>query len=229
MSHPLSVTRPSARVSPRQSGVVLIIALIMMVAMTLTGIVLFRQSGTGIVIARNLTFKQGATIASDRGVEAGIRYVAAPPGSLDNAAVSSASGSESGYFPGWCHNIVRGSIPDSNGDGNPDDCAPTGSAALPSSFDAYSYNWANSFYAIKSTDTGSNGYEVRYVIHRLCSMVGGLGATGQKCVLQRTTIPNPNKGSNSGPPLQATQVYYRVTTKVTGPFNTVSYTEADFY
>lgn len=58
-------------VSRRQRGVVLFIALIVLVAMTLAGLAMFRSVGTGVVIAGNLTFKQGATSAADRGIEAG--------------------------------------------------------------------------------------------------------------------------------------------------------------
>ncbi len=54
----------------RQRGVVLLLALIMLVAMTLAGIVLYRQIGTGLIIARNLSFKRTATVAADRGIEA---------------------------------------------------------------------------------------------------------------------------------------------------------------
>jgi type IV pilus assembly protein PilX len=54
----------------RQSGVVLFIALIVMVAMALAGIALFKQVGMGLQLAGNLSFKQGATAAADLGTEA---------------------------------------------------------------------------------------------------------------------------------------------------------------
>ncbi len=44
--------------SATQRGVVLLLALIMLVAMTLAGIVLYRQIGSGLIIARNLSFKR---------------------------------------------------------------------------------------------------------------------------------------------------------------------------
>jgi type IV pilus assembly protein PilX len=58
-----------------QRGVVLFIALIVLVAMTLAGLAMFRSVGTGIIVAGNLTFKQAATVAGDRGLEAGRNWL----------------------------------------------------------------------------------------------------------------------------------------------------------
>lgn len=52
----------------RQRGVVLLIALIILVAMTLAGIGMMRSVDTGSVIAGNLAFKQATLLASDRGI-----------------------------------------------------------------------------------------------------------------------------------------------------------------
>ena len=54
----------------RQRGVVLFIALIVLVAMALAGIALVRSVDTGILVAGNIAFKQGATNAGDQGLEA---------------------------------------------------------------------------------------------------------------------------------------------------------------
>lgn len=55
--------------SAKQRGVVLLIALIALVALTLAGIALVRSIDTGNVIAGNLAFKQAALQLSDTGVE----------------------------------------------------------------------------------------------------------------------------------------------------------------
>ena len=54
----------------RQQGVVLFISLIMLVAMTLAGIALIRSVDTANLVAGNLAFRQGATLAADSGEEA---------------------------------------------------------------------------------------------------------------------------------------------------------------
>jgi type IV pilus assembly protein PilX len=61
-----------------QRGVVLIIALVMMITITFAGLALFRQVGLGAVIVGNLAFKQGATSAADRGVEAARNWLTSP-------------------------------------------------------------------------------------------------------------------------------------------------------
>ena len=53
----------------RQDGIVLLIALVVLVAMTLAGIAMVRQITSGVGIAGNIGFRQNALTASDLGVE----------------------------------------------------------------------------------------------------------------------------------------------------------------
>jgi Tfp pilus assembly protein PilX len=53
----------------RQSGVVLFIALIVLVAMTLAGIAIMRSVDTGVAISGNVAFKQSTLSAADRGID----------------------------------------------------------------------------------------------------------------------------------------------------------------
>ncbi len=55
-----------------QRGVILIITLIVLVAMTLASIAMVRSVDTSTVIAGNLAFKQSATASGDAGLEAAI-------------------------------------------------------------------------------------------------------------------------------------------------------------
>jgi type IV pilus assembly protein PilX len=71
--------KPLARAMRRaQRGAVLFIALIVLVAMSLAGLALMRGVDTGTLIASNLAFKQGATMAGDWGVEQGRGWLMAP-------------------------------------------------------------------------------------------------------------------------------------------------------
>lgn len=82
--------------SPRaQRGVVLFIALVVLVAMTLAGIALSRSVGTGILIAGNLAFQEGATSSADAGIEAGRAWLMAQD--ADTLRVDQARG----YFANW--------------------------------------------------------------------------------------------------------------------------------
>ncbi len=72
MNRPGGVIRPdliAAGAINKQSGVVLFIALIMLVAMTMAGLALMRGIGSGLGITSNLSFKQIATAQTDFGIE----------------------------------------------------------------------------------------------------------------------------------------------------------------
>jgi Tfp pilus assembly protein PilX len=53
----------------KQHGVVLFIALIVLVAMSLAGVALWRSIGTGVLIAGNIAIQRGAVTSSDVGIE----------------------------------------------------------------------------------------------------------------------------------------------------------------
>ena len=79
-----------------QSGVVLMIALIVLVAMTMAAIALFRQASAGILIAGNLAFKQSSTYGTDRGVEEGRAWLL-----LQSADFLSNDAATQGYYSSW--------------------------------------------------------------------------------------------------------------------------------
>lgn len=205
-----------------QRGVVLLLALIMLVAMTLAGIVLYRQIGTGLIIARNLSFKRTATVAADRGIEAARTWlIAQTVAGLEQGNVAA------GYYPGWCNiSLNAGNFPDADNDGNPDNC---GATPAPSEFDPLTYNWVNS--VVATNDDGA-GNEVRYIIHRLCQIPGGINAPGQQCVTIGSTLSGGSHGAvsyGSAPLSNTFQPYFRVTSRVRGPTNTVVYTQVVMY
>lgn len=208
-----------------QRGVTLLLALIMLVAMTMAGIVLYRQIGTGLIIARNLSFKRTSAVAADFGVESARTWlVAQSSATLEQAG---AINNVYFYYPGWCNTTINASgVPDANGDGNSDDC---GANPAPSDFDATTFNWANA--ALATTNDGV-GNDVRYVIHRLCQTVGSINASGQQCVtVGSSTAGNTNEAAdyNYMSLANTSQPYFRVTSRVLGPTNTVVYTQTIIY
>lgn len=64
----------------QQEGVALIMALIVLLAMTLAGALMLRNVGIGLGIAGNVAFKKETTAQADLGVEAGVAYVVARSG-----------------------------------------------------------------------------------------------------------------------------------------------------
>lgn len=209
-----------------QQGVTLLLALIMLIAMTLAGLALFRQVGSGVIIARNLTFRQAALAASDQGVEAARKWLTDPAqagSALDQGSVAGA------YFPAWCNVSLNGAnIPDVNNDGAADNCAGTATQLPPQpSFEPSTYNWINSVQL-----TAPDGSEVDYVIHRMCSLPGDINASNQQCATFSIATSGPDKGdvgSYQKPITGEVRPYYRVTTRVVGPMNTIVYTQSMIY
>ena len=217
-----------------QRGVVLLIALVMLIAITLGGLALFRQVGTGIIVAANLAFKNSALVASDRGIEDARNWLLNPVfaagqvGGLENADPTR------GYFPAGCNTSITGGIPDANNDGLIDDCKAT---PAPGQFDPYTYDWSGANSVVATADDG-NGNEVRYVIHRLCRIPGALNSTNvlgvpQECVLRSTTSSNTGPGPTFDPSNMMLSVqeqpYYRITTRTSGPRNTTVHTQIILY
>lgn len=208
--------------SKAQRGVVLLLALIMLVAMTLAGIVLYRQIGTGLIIARNLSFKRTAAVAADMGIESGRTWLIGQ----SSSALEQGSAAN-GYFPGWCNTSLNASnVPDADNDGQPDDC---GNTPAPSEFDPVTFNWAGS---VLATSNDGAGNEIRYVIHRLCETPGSINSSGQQCVVIGSAAAGSARTSatyGSQALSNTSQPYFRITSRVLGPTNTVVYTQSILY
>lgn len=86
-----------AATARRQRGVVLFISLIMLVALTMAGLAVMRGVGAGVLITRNLVFKQGATVAGDRGIEAARKWL------IDNKSGTTLdnTNTSNGYYSDW--------------------------------------------------------------------------------------------------------------------------------
>jgi type IV pilus assembly protein PilX len=74
--------RPIRRYTPltapkRQRGTMLIIALIVLVAMTLAGIAMMRSVDTATIVAGNIAFRQSSVNAADQGIQAAYGWLSA--------------------------------------------------------------------------------------------------------------------------------------------------------
>ena len=105
-----SPTRQAPFAPRNERGVVLVISLIVLVALTLAGIALVRSTDTANVISGNMAFRMGALQAVDTGVESAFAATTSDTGffAAPNVAASTAEGQ---YFP---------TINDAGGDGMPD-------------------------------------------------------------------------------------------------------------
>lgn len=181
----------------RQRGAVLFIALIVLVAMSLAGIALIRGVDTTNLIAGNLAFRQGATHGGDWGVEQARAW-------LQSQAASALYND----VPGRYYAAMQTGLDFTGVDPSKPD-----------------FDWKNNSYLVPGNDP--LGEEVRYVIHRMCELAGNPGSVN--CV--RTSTGGTASGTKGGATYgsfalpSTSQIYYRITTRVTGPRNTVSYVQ----
>jgi hypothetical protein len=193
------------RIPRRQRGVVLMVALIVLVALTLAGLSMIRSTDTGVVIAGNLSFRQAAAQTLDAGVEAAI---AGLPADIP------LSGNQDGnrYFP-----FLLG---DGNGDGLPD--LPAGQTWRGEGNPAAAYAVVN--------PGGLAGYTVRYVVERMCftkvgpPILDDISAT-DRCNLEPKVTGFQSAKLGSADVGQFQKLHYQVTVKVEGPRNTETFAQ----
>jgi type IV pilus assembly protein PilX len=201
--------RPTATTLRRaQRGAVLFISLIVLVAMSLAGLAMMRGVDTGAQIANNLAFKQGATMAGDAGVEAARTWLMNNPGAtLYNDQPGVANGV--GYFATWQQGLDF-----TNGD-----------ADTTNNFD-----WTTRAVAL-ATDAAGN--QASYVIHRMCDATGNPASINCIRVTNATgSTSSSSKGAaafGSYAISSPSQAFFRITVRVIGPRNTVSYVQAVVY
>jgi Tfp pilus assembly protein PilX len=188
-----------------QSGVVLIIALIVLVAMTLAAIALVRSVDTNNLIAGNLAFQQSAVHSADSGIERAVTWL--------KVANQVATGLDQSDGTNGYNAAGISSAPDLTS--NP-----------PQTWDAY-WNAVLDARAYKSTQTDSAGNLWSYVIDRLCVNTGPKTG-GASCIgsPQVATAPVNAETISSGYLAGTSAVFYRITVRVAGPRNTVSYVQS---
>ncbi|MEQ1880070.1 MAG: hypothetical protein ABL878_03770 [Burkholderiales bacterium] len=181
-----------------QRGVVLMIALIVLVSMTLAAIGMSRSVDTASVVAGNMSFKQSTLQGGDVGVQAATTWLTANSGgtTLQNTSAGN------GYF-----SAAPAAEPDWT------DMASWGNARL-----------------LNGGVPDNSGNVVRYVIHRMCRLGdsaynGVVAGQPNQCAMYYPTSAGASGGSMAvgstvfeGIP----QLYYRVTTRIDGPRNTLS-------
>lgn len=200
----------------RQRGIVIIITLIVLVAMSLTAIVLYRKVDVALLIAGNIAFKQGTTMAGDRGVEAARAWLSANSG-VSLEADQNVSGSayttttKAAYHANYPYNSNPALRIDFHGRDT-------------STGNDFDWSTAATVPAVSANDP----YVADYVIHRLCSAPGK--PTSVSC--QRSSTGGASASTKGAPTYgsyalaTATQVYYQITVRVRGPRNSVSYIQA---
>jgi len=189
-----------ARLHSGQRGIVMWVALAVLIVMSIAAIAMLRQMGTGISVAGNVAFKQTTTATADVGTEAARAwYTTQPTATLENDAPAL------GYYATW------------NG---------TWGATI----DPTQFNWATGAATVTvgagAADTAI-GNTSQYIIQRLCQNTGSVQVATQVCsdLEDDTTRTKGSFDYTSSPQPPSFKPYFRVTTRVVGPRNTVSFTQ----
>jgi len=205
-----------------QRGLVLFFALIALLVLSLAAVALVRSVDTSTIIAGNLAFKKAATSSGDIGVEAAMTWLTATQGANntinvleDGTHAFNQDAPTLGYYS---------SVHDDPAD--------------PSYINIFSdATWtnANSVLVGGGTDAAT-GNTTRYIIQRLCRTANQPMKTSS-CLYSGAM--QDNNGQNiklpqevckgAGCPVAGQTAMLRITARITGPKNTISYVQAFVY
>jgi type IV pilus assembly protein PilX len=215
----------AAAAPTRQRGLAMIVALLVLVAMSLAAVALVRSVNTGAQIAGNLSFRQDATANADRVAQEAVAMLyaklVADPDSLNNNLVSE------GYYASQPHKLD-----------------PTGNART-SDNERVLIEWDSGYCSTfptnshascthkpkASTATLTTGNSASYIVLRMCDAAGSVDVSTTLCATAAASVANTCQGAinyeNEGkcPSGAGVTPYYRVLVRTMGPRNTTSYTE----
>jgi type IV pilus assembly protein PilX len=217
---PKQASKQAPKQAPKQQGFALIIALIVLAAMTLAGVGLMRSIDSSTLLARNISFSRDAQNRAEIGVSRAIASFKgtgnfAPAGNIVNTSTT-ADVTTLNY---------SAVLLASNSQGIPNVMLNT------SSFD--------SAYPDVIVPT-EEGMKVRYLIERMCGTAGQ--ATEDKCVIsdggRRGSIADSGTnrrggrrgatGATAQQNLEDIPPVWRVTVRVDGPRNVLHFSQAHF-
>lgn len=214
--------RKSPSMARAEAGISLLVVLVALVIIGFAAIALLRSSDTGTLIAGNLAFQKTALASADSGTETAVNWLVANSGG--NALFDDIVAS--GYY------ATTADLCDLTGSRTPDDQTDD-------------VNWLGAdpgancnMDALAVAPAGvANGFSVRYVVNRVCNAAGSPnalfapdGVTPMACsTFAAGASENSTRiGASYGniPLTGVAQTYYRITTRVDGPRNTVRYVQA---
>jgi Tfp pilus assembly protein PilX len=213
---PGAITRGLPQNMYRQRGISLFFAMIGVLVLSLAAVALIRAVDTGVIVAGNLAFKQAATAGGDSGVEAAINWL-----NTTQAA-----------------NNSKNILTDSTHDFNKDSFANGYYSSTNPGPDIYaSSTWAaNNSVAVNNTPNPITGNSTRYIIQRICRN-GNQAVQTADCLfsgaVQDTNgqaVPLPQEiCKGTGCPSAGQSPQMRITSRTTGPRNSVSYVQVFVY
>lgn len=188
----------------------------MLIVMSMSALALVRAVSTSVLVAGNFAFRQAAVMAAEAGSEAAIVWLtarAALPDLYSNQP-------DQGYYASLPDGLdISGS-------------APTG-AKVAVDWDKDTCNSRSDVTCVSAspeTTKDDAGQVIQYIMHRLCRSPGSPQDSANSCLLYRESSQvSPKKGQFSYGASSRfkvdSAVYYRITTRVRGPRNTVVFVQ----
>ena len=200
----------------RHNGAGLVVALVMLIFMSMSALALVRVVSTSILVAGNFAFRQAAVLAAEAGSEAAIMWLTARALLPDLYSDQP----DQGYYA---------SLPDGLDIGG----SATAGAKVAIDWDKDQCNSRSDVTCVRAspeTTTDEAGQVIQYVIHRLCRSAGSPQDSANSCLLYRESSQvSPKKGQFSYGASSRfksdSAVYYRITTRVRGPRNTIVFVQ----
>ena len=203
-----SLRNGAPRGARHERGVVLLVALIVLVGMTLAGLGLMRSIDSGTLVAGNIGYRQSTVASADTVVEKARTWL------IVNELTLQTDNPSAGYYSTRQDNLdITGNKTEGGTDG-------------------VDWNGSDPAQPVKSYNLGvidTSGNTGSYLIHRLCALPGSPNLPNQACATKTYVATGSTQSSPdySGYGLSNKNVvYYRITARVNGPKNTVSYVQA---
>lgn len=194
-----------------QSGVVLFIALVAMAVMSLAAVALIRSVDTNNMIAGNLSYKQTAVVSSSFGVE----NVADTLG-IKSLAYGNSNDAGNGYYA-TCKTFDVSSTCDGKNLTSDASWVPGTKSRL-----------ADGIATGITGGVDAYGNTIQYIVERMCDSAVAPNSTN--CLQASINTDNGSHNVKPEPLLEPEWLkevpLYRVTVKITGPKNTVSFIQA---
>jgi Tfp pilus assembly protein PilX len=194
-----------------QQGLVLFVALMALVVMSLASVALIRSVDTSSQITGNLAFKQSTSITSSYGLEA----MADTIGS-QLRIYATTNDPSNGYYA-VCTTFDTGATGQCNGENLVAEATWT---------DANSKLAAGAGIADGKDPYGNT---IRYIVERMCNQAGNINI--DRCLMASSPTDTSSKnvvgiGTPILEPISEPLPLYRVTVRISGPKNTVTYVQA---
>lgn len=193
-----------------QRGLALIVALIVLIAMSLAGVALIRSVDTNSLVASNMTFRQTARESTDAGIEFARAWVMAQALLSDTAL--DANNSSNGYFATRSGLDLTGNDTGTDIVWQNNDGSSTAGSAQSNCLPA---------------DAGGN--VVCFVVQRMCRNSGPMDKDNCDVTAKPTDgggmgVDQLDKGLRPDPPPEYVAIY-RITVRASGPRNNTSITQ----